>query len=136
MIVIDFMKMDVGNQINRVLIIGDLMLDAYYQGEVTRISQEAPVPILKKQGGKRYVPGGACNVAVNASTAGSKVSIAGVIGSDANGDLLLSILNDKGIDTTLIQKTDTETITKYRFLSGRNQQLLRMDVEDVEDSAQ
>ena len=115
------------------LIIGDLMLDTYYQGEVSRISQEAPVPILKKQGGKRYVPGGACNVAANVSTAGTKVSLAGVVGADANGERLLSILNDKGVDTSLIQRTDTETITKYRFLSGRNQQLLRMDVEDVDD---
>lgn len=123
--------MNIKNSI--IMIIGDLMLDAYYQGEVTRISQEAPVPILKKQGGKRYVPGGACNVAVNVSTAGVKVSLAGVVGTDANGGRLLSILGDKGIDTTLIQKTDIETITKYRFLSGRNQQLLRMDIEDVED---
>lgn len=117
----------------KILIIGDLMLDAYYQGEVTRISQEAPVPILKKQGGKRYVPGGACNVAANMIAAGSNVSLAGAVGLDANGEMLLSNLNDKGIDTSLIQKIDTETITKYRFLSGRNQQLLRMDVEDVED---
>lgn len=118
---------------NKVLVVGDLMLDVYYKGMVSRIAQEAPVPILRKQGDKHYVPGGACNVATNLVTSGSMVSVAGVAGIDDNGERLLYILREIGVDITSVQKIESETITKFRFLSERNQQLFRMDVEDIDD---
>ena len=107
------------------------MLDIYYQGSVNRISPEAPVPVLKKNDGEKYVPGGASNVAMNVISAGGEVSIVGVIGGDRNGDILDRILRDSGIDTSLIQRIESDTIAKIRFISNSNQQLLRMDIEDV-----
>ena len=109
------------------------MLDIYYHGTVERISPEAPVPVLRKSAGEKYVPGGACNVAMNVVSAGSKASLFGVTGSDKNGEILEKLLLDAGVDVSPVRKADIETITKVRFLSGSNQQLLRMDIEDAEE---
>ena len=108
------------------------MLDIYYQGSVNRISPEAPVPVLKKYKDEKYVAGGACNVAMNIAAAGAECTLLGVIGNDRNGERLIDILSDAGVDVSLIHKTDIDTIAKIRFISDSNQQLLRMDVEDVE----
>lgn len=118
---------------HRILIIGDLLMDIYYKGEVNRISPEAPVPVLKKKGNERFVPGGASNVAVNIVASGCAVCIAGVVGKDKHGDELLKLLCDQGVDVSMVQRTDIETISKIRFISDNNQQLLRMDIEDVDD---
>ncbi len=117
---------------SRILVIGDLMLDIYYQGSVTRISPEAPVPVLLKNTGERYVPGGAANVAMNIAAAGAEVSLLGAMGRDHNGDVLERLLLDAGVELPLVQRVDAETTTKVRFLSDTNQQLLRMDIEDAE----
>lgn len=116
-----------------ILVVGDLMLDIYYQGLVTRISPEAPVPVLKKDKEERYTPGGACNVAMNMIAAGCETSLYGVIGKDKNGDILIKALDEAGIDTKNIHRIDIETISKIRFLSNSNQQLLRMDIENIKD---
>lgn len=116
-----------------ILIIGDLMLDIYYQGLVTRISPEAPVPVFKKDTSERFVPGGACNVAMNIKAAGKNAFLFGVIGKDENGAKLERILKEAGVDLKGIHRLDIDTISKTRFLSKTNQQLLRMDIENVDD---
>ncbi len=117
----------------KILIIGDLMLDIYYHGTVTRISPEAPVPVFRKNPTERLIPGGACNVAMNVVAADKEAVLFGVVGNDDNGRKLERILSEAGIDTTGIHREDIDTISKTRFLSSSNQQLIRMDVEDVED---
>lgn len=120
------------SQIKRksILVIGDVMLDKYYEGNINRISPEAPVPVFKKQG-ERSVLGGAANVAANLIAARQKVAILSVIGSDENGRILNSYFEEKGIDTSLLLKVDRETTVKTRFLASNNQQVLRLDVEDT-----
>lgn len=113
------------------------MLDIYYQGSVSRISPEAPVPVLKKNAGVKYVPGGASNVAMNIAAAGDDVAIVGIIGNDRNGNRLEEILNKTGVETAYIHRpVNIETISKVRFISNSNQQLLRMDIEDIDDIKQ
>lgn len=117
----------------KILIIGDLMLDIYYKGLVTRISPEAPVPVFKKNKDEKFIPGGACNVAMNVIAAGMNASLFGVIGNDENGNKLKSVLSGAGIDVSSIYNIDINTISKIRFLSNSNQQLLRMDIEEVDE---
>lgn len=112
----------------RVLVIGDLMLDRYWQGATSRISPEAPVPVvLVEQFENR--PGGAGNVAVNISALGAQVSVDGFAGMDEPGDLLEDALRKNGVYCCFERRTDTTTITKLRVLS-RHQQLIRLDFED------
>ncbi len=120
----------------KILVIGDMMLDIYCAGKVKRISPEAPIPILNRNKESKFVPGGACNVAMNVIASGHEACIAGVIGRDSYGDTLLSILNVGGADTSAVQRADIDTITKTRFISDNNQQLLRVDSEDVKDIAE
>lgn len=115
-----------------ILVAGDVMLDVYCNGNISRISPEAPVPVFKKSG-ERSVPGGAANVAVNLKAAGQKVSLLAVFGNDENGSLLRKKLEKMGIDCSL-SVTDTRiTTTKTRFLADNNQQILRLDMEDDTD---
>lgn len=114
-----------------ILVIGDVMLDNYYKGEIKRISPEAPVPVFRKKS-ERSVLGGAANVAANLVAANQKVSIMSIIGNDDNGKRLLEYFKNKGINTDLIQILDRATTIKTRFLANNNQQVLRLDVEDVE----
>lgn len=112
-----------------ILVIGDVMLDKYFIGDVKRISPEAPVPIFKKII-ERCVLGGAANVAANLVAAKQKVSILTIVGNDSNGELLLNLLAKKCINTSLVLKVDRVTTEKTRFLADNNQQVLRLDVED------
>lgn len=116
----------------RILVIGDIMLDKYYEGNVSRISPEAPVPVFKKMS-ERSVPGGAANVAVNLAAAGQNVAVLSVCGNDENGNCLVDQLLNSGVDVSLIKRTPEATITKTRFVANHNQQLLRMDEEEVKD---
>ena len=113
----------------RVLVIGDVMLDRYCFGEVTRISPEAPVPINRVTKVKETL-GGAANVAHNLALLGCQTSIIAQIGNDNNGDIFLSKLNSCGIDGTKILRTDKPTTAKVRIISG-HQQMLRLDFEDT-----
>ncbi len=117
--------------LKKVLVVGDIMLDTYYQGSVSRISPEAPVPVLKKE--KEYsVLGGAANVARNMVAAGMDTTILGIVGLDEAGNRLKALLEKEHIDTSLLVETDQQTIEKTRFISADNfQQLLRCDIEDV-----
>ena len=112
----------------RILVVGDLMLDEFIWGKVSRISPEAPVPIVNVTG-ESYYPGGAANVARNLKEFTPHVSVMGLAGNDAAGDRLLSLLNDAGIDTGGVQRDmSAETITKTRIVA-RNQQVVRVDRE-------
>ncbi|HSG67340.1 MAG TPA: D-glycero-beta-D-manno-heptose-7-phosphate kinase [Bacteroidales bacterium] len=110
----------------RILVVGDIILDKYFHGSVTRISPEAPVPVVLKQY-EKTVPGGAANVANNLSKLGAKVVLVGIAGNDNNGWLLSSILKEEKIDTDVVMG-DNPTVTKIRII-GEHQQICRLDVE-------
>jgi D-beta-D-heptose 7-phosphate kinase/D-beta-D-heptose 1-phosphate adenosyltransferase len=113
-----------------ILVIGDVMLDNYYTGDIKRISPEAPVPIYRKIN-ERFVLGGAANVAANLVAANQDVSMMSIIGEDECGHKLLSLFKEKNVGTDLMEVTSRQTTQKTRFLAGNNQQVLRLDVEDT-----
>ena len=112
----------------RVLVIGDIMLDRFLWGNVTRISPEAPVPIVHVTRESAY-PGGAANVARNLAPFAKSVSLLGIAGEDQHADQLISLLKETGIDTSgIIQDAEQETIVKTRVIS-RSQHVVRIDRE-------
>lgn len=116
-----------------ILVVGDVMLDRYWHGGTTRISPEAPVPVVKV-GQAEDRPGGAGNVALNIAALGAGASLIGVIGSDEAGQVLQGRLKAAGIRTDFQISEAKPTITKLRVVS-RHQQLLRMDFEEPFDAA-
>jgi D-glycero-beta-D-manno-heptose-7-phosphate kinase len=115
----------------RTLVVGDVMLDEYLWGDVERISQEAPVPVVKVN--KRTLRlGGASNVANNINSLGGYVLTCGVVGNDVNGDLLLETMSDKGIATDGILRIDNRVTTKKTRIIARNQQVIRCDEENLD----
>lgn len=115
----------------KILVAGDVMLDVYYMGSINRISPEAPVPVFKKES-EKSVLGGAANVAANMVAANEQVAMMSTIGNDAAGKKILELLENQNIDTNLIDVIDKKTITKTRFLAENNQQVLRLDIEDID----
>ncbi len=114
----------------KVLVIGDLMLDRYILGEVERISPEAPVPVLRHA--QHYErAGGAANVAMNLAGLGCQAVLAGFWGEDKDRDELAALVEAAGIDTVGVVTTSLPTISKTRIV-GRQQQLLRLDIESKE----
>lgn len=114
----------------KVMIIGDVMLDCYLHGKVSRISPEAPVPIVNLTN-RIYRPGGAANVALNIQALGAKPYLFSIIGMDSNGENLQSLLSDSGISTKYLQVSTTyKTTIKTRILA-QNQQMLRFDEEEI-----
>lgn len=113
----------------KALVAGDIMLDQYWFGPTSRISPEAPVPVVKVTQAQAR-PGGAANVAVNLASLGAKTTLAGVVGQDAGASLLRQALGERGIALELVESAGRPTITKLRVLS-RNQQLIRLDTEDA-----
>jgi rfaE bifunctional protein kinase chain/domain len=111
----------------RVLVVGDVMLDRYWFGEVGRISPEAPVPIVKVNRTEER-PGGAANVARNAAALGSKVSLLSVVGRDEAGASLRRLLRRERISAQLHTDNGLKTTIKLRVI-GRQQQLMRVDFE-------
>ena len=112
----------------RVLIVGDLMLDRYWHGDTSRISPEAPVPIVHI-GEAEERAGGAGNVALNIAALGAKASVLGLTGKDEAATALEKLLTDHAVDCRFHALADSTTITKLRVLS-RHQQLIRLDFED------
>jgi len=112
----------------RILVVGDLMLDEFIWGAVTRISPEAPVPVVNVTG-ESYYPGGAANVARNVHEFTPSTSVMGVAGTDAPGDRLLDILASSGIDTTAVQRDPSVSTTMKTRIIARNQQVVRVDRE-------
>ena len=112
-----------------ILVIGDLLMDAYFWGKTERISPEAPVPIVEVHR-TNFNPGGAGNVALNLSKLGSKVSVLGLIGSDANGVTLTDLLKKEKIDISkIIQLDNYQTPIKTRVIA-QDQQVVRIDQEN------
>jgi len=111
----------------RVLIVGDVMLDRYWFGEVSRISPEAPVPVVKVERVEER-PGGAANVARNVASLGAQTALLSVVGVDEAGDSLARLLAAEGINASLHQDPALSTTVKLRVV-GRQQQLLRIDFE-------
>lgn len=112
----------------RVLVVGDVMLDRYWFGEVSRISPEAPVPVVKVERVEERL-GGAANVARNVAALGAKVALLSVVGDDEAGQALTRLLAAEGIENSLHQDSDFTTTIKLRVI-GRQQQLLRVDFEN------
>ncbi|WP_050479450.1 D-glycero-beta-D-manno-heptose-7-phosphate kinase [Herbaspirillum rhizosphaerae] len=113
----------------RILIVGDVMLDRYWFGEVNRISPEAPVPVVRVERREERL-GGAANVARNAATLGAQTGLLGVIGQDEAGSVVEGLLSELGIDSYLNRDQAISTIIKLRVI-GRQQQLVRVDFEDA-----
>jgi rfaE bifunctional protein kinase chain/domain len=107
------------------------MLDRYWFGDVTRISPEAPVPVVKVERTEER-PGGAANVARNCASLGAKVSLLSVVGADEAGQSLARLMANSGINASLHEDAGMNTIVKLRVL-GRQQQLLRIDFENSPD---
>lgn len=120
-------------QVN-ILVAGDVMLDRYWQGATHRISPEAPVPVVKVQTQDDRL-GGAANVALNLVSLGAGASLAGIVGQDANAQLLDARLDQLGIKTLFDRSENQPTITKIRVMS-RNQQLIRLDFEEKLEAGQ
>lgn len=114
----------------KILVVGDVMLDTYYDGDINRISPEAPVPVFRKKS-EKSVLGGAANVAANLVAAGQDVVMMSIVGSDKTGEKLRSMFASKGINTDLVFSLNRHTTEKTRFIASNNQQVLRLDVEDT-----
>lgn len=112
----------------RVLVIGDVMVDSYLIGTVERISPEAPVPVVAlKQ--RNSMMGGAANVALNILALGAEVILCSVIGNDKQGDELLALMQNEGLQTNgIIRSSERITTTKFRVIGNRTQ-MLRIDEE-------
>ena len=112
----------------RVLVVGDVMLDRYWFGEVERISPEAPVPVVHVVKREDRL-GGAANVARNVAALGAQVTLVGLVGQDEAATRVTTLLTEAGVQAHLVTDADHPTTLKMRVL-GRQQQLLRIDFEE------
>jgi D-beta-D-heptose 7-phosphate kinase/D-beta-D-heptose 1-phosphate adenosyltransferase len=112
----------------RVLVLGDLMLDEFLWGKVSRISPEAPVPVVEVAG-ESYYPGGAANVARNLREFTSHVSVMGLTGVDTYGERLCTLLTESGIEAGGVQRDAGAVTTVKTRIIARNQQVVRVDRE-------
>ncbi len=112
----------------KVGVIGDVMLDTYWWGNVERISPEAPVPVVSLDK-KEYRIGGAGNVALNLSCLLAKVDILSVIGTDDDGHTLRTLLETNAISTQYLLASDNRITTSKTRIISRNQQMMRLDAE-------
>ncbi len=115
----------------QILVVGDLLLDQYVWGDVSRISPEAPVPVVwvKKED---YMPGGACNVANNLAALGADVSLVGVVGDDLYGELLRAELEERNIRIDGVISDSTRPTSQKTRVIAHNQQVVRIDREHVD----
>ena len=113
----------------RALVVGDVMLDRYWSGHAARISPEAPVPVVQiKEIEDRL--GGAANVALNIAKLGGQVTLVGIVGDDAEGEIIKVLLEHAGVDCDLLIEKSMPSIRKLRILA-QHQQLIRIDFEDA-----
>lgn len=112
----------------KVLVVGDLMLDRYWHGGTSRISPEAPVPVVHVNKNEERA-GGACNVALNVATLGAQCTVMGLCGDDEAARTLESLLIKVGVKPQFTRMPNNATVTKLRVMS-RSQQLMRLDFED------
>lgn len=116
----------------KVAVIGDVMLDTYWWGNVERISPEAPVPVVAMHKREQRI-GGAGNVALNTISLGAETTLFSVTGNDADADILIDLLQQQNINTTYIVKSDQRITTNKIRVMSRNQQMLRLDSEITHD---
>ena len=114
----------------KVLVIGDLMIDNYVIGSSSRLSPEAPVPVVKPQS-NYSLAGGAANVAMNLSSLGAKVSCAGAVGNDLWGKKLISILKKEGINVNYIDIIQNFNTTLKQRIFSNGKQIVRVDNEEL-----
>lgn len=115
----------------RVLVVGDVMLDRYWMGAVERISPEAPVPVVRVNQEQERL-GGAANVALNIKTLGANVTLLSMVGRDDGARRLRELLAEREVNTVMGEDASLQTIVKLRVIS-RTQQLLRIDFEKEPD---
>ncbi len=120
--------MELNFKTKTVIVAGDLILDKYVEGVVRRISPEAPVPVVELKR-EEYKPGGAANVAVLLRHLGARVHLLGVIGDDENGNLLLSLIQNEGVDTSLVVREEKRPTTVKTRVISRSQHIVRLDKE-------
>lgn len=112
----------------RVVVVGDVMLDHFIWGRVTRISPEAPVPVVEFER-ESFMPGGAANVARNLTAMGASPRLAGAVGDDSHGRILARLLEQEGVPARgLVRARDRYTTVKTRVVAGQ-QQVTRLDKE-------
>jgi D-glycero-beta-D-manno-heptose-7-phosphate kinase len=116
----------------KVAVIGDLMLDTYWWGNVDRISPEAPVPVVAVSKREKRI-GGAGNVALNVQALGASVALLTILGDDEDGIQLLQLLQEKKIDTRFILESKKRITTNKIRIISRNQQMMRLDAEHTDD---
>ena len=114
---------------HRVIVVGDLMVDRYWYGQASRVSQEAPVPVVEVARVEDR-PGGAANVALNLAALGAQCVLIGVAGQDAAAEAMLAKLTAAGVDCDILQIADFATLTKVRLIS-QQQQVMRADFEQT-----
>ena len=112
----------------RILVIGDVMLDRYWFGDASRISPEAPVPVVLFRS-ERESAGGAANVARNCAALGARTRLVSVVGDDREGRTLQKILENDGVGANFHRDKSIRTTQKLRVIGGRQHQLLRIDFE-------
>lgn len=113
----------------RIIVIGDVMLDRYWSGQASRISPEAPVPVVKVKSVEDRI-GGAGNVALNIAKLGGKVILLGIVGDDAESEILKQLLEDEGVVCDFVVEKSLRSICKLRVMA-QHQQLIRLDFEDT-----
>lgn len=119
----------------RVVVIGDVMIDHFMVGKVTRISPEAPVPVVELER-EFSLPGGAANVAHNVVALGARVSLVGLVGDDQPAADLRGLLEARGVSASgLVSDPSRPTTRKTRLATTRHQQVARIDVERIDDAA-
>ncbi|MCG3176223.1 MAG: Bifunctional protein HldE [Candidatus Omnitrophica bacterium] len=112
----------------KVLVVGDLILDEFIWGNVSRISPEAPVPVVWVES-ENFMPGGASNVAANIRSLGGEVHLAGVVGEDSRGEILRTLLHKKGVRCEGIIEDPARPTTQKTRVIAHHQQVVRIDRE-------
>jgi rfaE bifunctional protein kinase chain/domain len=131
------MSLDLDNLFDRIskmkiAVIGDVMLDTYWWGNVERISPEAPVPVVAVSKREKRI-GGAGNVALNIQALGASVALLSIFGDDQDGAELKQLLQENNIDTRFILESKKRITTNKIRIISRNQHMMRLDAETTED---
>lgn len=124
----EFKRVFEHRQQRTILVIGDLILDHYVTGQVSRISPEAPVPVLDVDT-ERVAGGGAANVAINLAALGFKVMLMGVVGDDPDGVQLKAILHEQNVTTDAVLSVAGRPTTRKTRYIAHSQQVVRVDRE-------
>src|SRR5665213_874343 len=129
---VDLDKLFAGFSKMKVAVIGDVMLDTYWWGNVERISPEAPVPVVAVSKREKRI-GGAGNVALNVQALGASVALLTILGDDEDGVHLKHLLQEKNIDTRFILESKKRITTNKIRIISRNQHMMRLDAEIIND---